>query len=653
MRELAVTHPSRITASHGRPGQHHRKHTILAGNRNLVCSASSGGGYLKKLSKSSTCSQHNSPKVKQENASGRSEPPALQKQTCNGQHILLAPLQGHVKANEEVQIARCNNMQHFEVSTTPIEGGRSFAITSSSNQMGERPGTSSAPPARKSKGPHSDRRTDIKVHSDSAKTEQKRKGGRRQTLSESCNIPDQPFKVEVIDLPASATTAASSAAAASGLLSASAAAAVSGLASSPAASASASGLLSSPPPPPSPPPPAAAVAVAFGLLSSIPPPPPPSPPAAAAASASGLLSSPVAASASGLLSSPPPPAAAASGLPSSPAEAISTNLPVKDESDFGFEFSILSSTLASSLVQLKQSTENTQSLILHPAKEDSIEDVVRTKPFVASTKGVEAAATANERILRSRMEVSSEEVRNLAHGSRHISNQEKSSEHSASDWFPRSAIRSKVADSTLLPESHDLPIATATPSGRHAVIGDDSNTIFVKGMDATIPEGHQRAALMSVFSRHGKVVQVRIPVDRSGRAKGIALIVMENSVAKAQAASLDNVLVLGRYIRLDLNPGIERSIAVQKARNATGEQRWKTSTFNALRMDRNPGGGQASSKSIHQSGMRKHTEHLENGHKYYQSVDVMRRKELTSQVPHAHMPRVVREWEETGHYLPA
>ncbi|KAG1673743.1 hypothetical protein FOA52_002312 [Chlamydomonas sp. UWO 241] len=65
---------------------------------------------------------------------------------------------------------------------------------------------------------------------------------------------------------------------------------------------------------------------------------------------------------------------------------------------------------------------------------------------------------------------------------------------------------------------------------------------------------------MDAFSACGRVLQVRIPVDAAGRPKGIALVVMEDEHAKARAATeLDNACVLGRFIRLDANPGSRRT----------------------------------------------------------------------------------------------
>lgn len=64
-----------------------------------------------------------------------------------------------------------------------------------------------------------------------------------------------------------------------------------------------------------------------------------------------------------------------------------------------------------------------------------------------------------------------------------------------------------------------------------------------------------RSALTQHFGEVGEVVQVRIPTDLQNRPKGIALVVMADMSAKERAASLDNSLLLGRFIRLDMDAG--------------------------------------------------------------------------------------------------
>eukprot|EP00798_Chlamydomonas_sp_ICE-L_P021185 gene21185-28085_t len=128
-------------------------------------------------------------------------------------------------------------------------------------------------------------------------------------------------------------------------------------------------------------------------------------------------------------------------------------------------------------------------------------------------------------------------------------------------------------------------------SGWEAV-GDDSTTIFIKGLNANMSEMSLRSGLMEAFEVYGNIRQIRLPMDSKrrpkgiayivfddgeakvrmrfivffrwgiastvfddGEAKGIAFIVFDNEEAKQKSAVMDGALVLGRRINLDMDPG--------------------------------------------------------------------------------------------------
>jgi nucleolin len=61
----------------------------------------------------------------------------------------------------------------------------------------------------------------------------------------------------------------------------------------------------------------------------------------------------------------------------------------------------------------------------------------------------------------------------------------------------------------------------------------EENTIFVKGFDSSLGEDAVREQLTEVFSKYGKVNQIRLPTDReSGELKGISFVEFADQAGK-------------------------------------------------------------------------------------------------------------------------
>ena len=80
--------------------------------------------------------------------------------------------------------------------------------------------------------------------------------------------------------------------------------------------------------------------------------------------------------------------------------------------------------------------------------------------------------------------------------------------------------------------------------------GLEKNKLFVSNLDLAV----SRAELTEVFSKFGRIKEVRIPMKRNGEAKGIAFVDFEDEVSAATAVvRADNMTIKSRAIKVALS----------------------------------------------------------------------------------------------------
>jgi len=108
------------------------------------------------------------------------------------------------------------------------------------------------------------------------------------------------------------------------------------------------------------------------------------------------------------------------------------------------------------------------------------------------------------------------------------------------------------------------------PPGGWRPLGGEGDTVFVKGLDASLGEEALREGLAAAFGAAGEIRQIRLPMDRERRLRGIAYIVFADPASKAAAGALDNAAVLGRRIVVDTEPGAAADAAAAAAAAGRG-----------------------------------------------------------------------------------